>query len=183
MKCPKCNGTIVDSCCVNCGYLLNGNQIKNKEIDKNEDLKLFNKDFDTINRNKNLLLIFILGPLYFSYRGYFFIGTMMGLIDYLLFYYFMNNLFTIIILIFGGFWVAMIYLFLNRLIYIIFSNHICILIDKIKIKIIKKKHKENYKVKLKQYKHNKYYLLITLIVYLILISIFVVVRRIQNGLL
>ena len=100
MKCIKCNGKIVDGCCVRCGYLENGNQIKTKVKDKNEDLKLFNKDFYIINQNKNLLLVFILGPLYFSYRGYFFIGTILGIIDYLIFYYSMN-LFSILTIIFG----------------------------------------------------------------------------------
>jgi len=182
MNGPKCNGKIVDGCCVNCGYLENGNQIKNKNIDKNEDLRLFNKDFDTIITNKNLLLIFILGPLYFSYRGYFFLGTILGIIDYLVFYYSMN-LFNILVLIFGGFQVAIICFFINRLIYIIFSNYICVLIDKFKIRRLKKKYKENYKNKLKEYKHNKYYLLITLIIYLILIMSFIILKRIQNGLL
>lgn len=182
MNCSKCNGKIVDGCCVNCGYLENGNKIQKKEIDKNEDLKLFNKDFDTIVQNKNLLLIFILGPLYFSYRGYFLIGTILGIIDYLLLYYSMNSL-DILIMIFGSFQIFALYLFINRLIYIIFSNYICILIDKIKIKRIKTKYKENYKEKLKSYKHSKYYLLLTLLVYIIIICIFVIVKRIQNGLL
>lgn len=182
MKCIKCNGKIVDGCCVHCGYLENGNQIKQKNKDKNEDLKLFNKDFDIIIQNKNLLLVFILGPLYFSYRGYFFIGTILGILDYLIFYFSMNS-FSILTIIFGGFQVASIYFLVNRLIYIIFSNYICILIDKFKIKMKKKKYKDKYQEKLKEYKHNKYYLLITLIIYVIIIIIFTIIKRIQNGLL
>lgn len=182
MNCSKCNGKIVDGCCVKCGYLKSGNKIQNIEVDKNEDLKLFNKDFDTIVQNKNLLLIFILGPLYFSYRGYFFTGTLLGIIDYLMLYYSMNSL-DILIIIFGSFPTLMLYFSINRLIYIIFANYMCILIDKIKIKIIKKKYKENYKEKLKMHKHNKYYLLLTFLVYLIIIGIFFFIKRIQNGLL
>ena len=181
MNCIKCNGKIVDGCCIKCGYLDSGNQIENIQIDKNEDLKLFNKDFDIIIQNKNLLLVFILGPLYFSYRGYFFLGTILGIIDYLIFYYSMN-LFNILVIIFGGFQISMICFFINRLIYIIFSNYLCVLIDKFKIKKLKKKYKENYKDKLKEYKHNKYYLLITLLIYFILIMMFIISRRIQNGL-
>ncbi|MBR6690538.1 MAG: hypothetical protein IKL65_04335 [Bacilli bacterium] len=181
MKCSRCNGKIVDCCCVKCGYLENGNKIENKEIDKNEDLKLFNKDFDIINRNKNLLLIFILGPLYFSYRGYFFLGTILGLIDLFAFYYSMNLL-SIAIFIFGSTYVSLFYLLINRLIYIIFANYICVLIDKLKVKRIKKKYKEDYKNKLKEYKHNKYYLLITLIIYLILFIMFIISKGIKNGL-
>ena len=182
MNCSKCNGKIVDGCCIKCGHLDNGNNIQKKEVDKNEDLKLFNKDFDIIAQNKNLLLIFMLGPLYFSYRGYFIIGTILGIIDYLMLYYIMN-LSEILIIIFGSFQILMLYLSINRLIYIIFSNYLCIIIDKIKIKRIKKKYNKKYKEKLKSYKHNKYYLLLTLLVYLIIVGIFVVVKRIQNGLL
>lgn len=182
MNCKRCNGKIVDGCCVKCGYMDNGNNIQNIEVDKNEDLKLFNKDFNIIVQNQNLLLIFILGPLYFSFRGYFFIGTILGILDYLLFYYIMD-LSKILIIVFGGFQIGMINFFINRLIYIIFSNYICLLIDKLKINRIKKKYKENYKEKLKNYKHNKYYLLLTLLIYLIILGIFVVIKRIQNGLL
>ena len=181
MKCDKCGGQIIDGCCIKCGYLENGNKIEIKESCKNEDLKLFNKDFSIISENKNLLLVFILGPLYFSYRGYFFIATILGILDYLLFYYSMNSIPYIILLISNSF-IGVLYFFINRLIYIIFSNYICILIDKLKIKRIKKKYKENYKQKLKEYKHNKYYLLITFVIYLILILMFVIIKRIQNGL-
>lgn len=179
MKCLKCNSQIIDGCCIKCGYLENGNQINYKEIDRYEDLKLFNKNFDKINQNKNLLLIFILGPLYFSYMGYFFLGTVMGLIDYFLLYYTMNN----ILWIFGNSSLTIIYFLVDRLIYIVLSNQICILIDKIKIKLIKRKYKENYKDKLKEYKHHKYYLLFTLIIYYILILMFIISRGIKNGLL
>jgi len=178
MICPKCNGKIVDGCCTKCGYLENGNRIENNNIDKNEDLKLFNKDFEIINENRNLLWVFILGPLYFSYRGYFFLGTILGLIDYFIFYYFINT--SIMVLVFGITMIGPIYILINRLIYIIFSNYICLLIDKIKIKRIKKKYKESYKEKLKEYKHNKYYLIFSIIIYLALI--FIITKIIQNGL-
>ena len=147
-----------------------------------EQMTMVLQCFDIIIQNKNLLLVFILGPLYFSYRGYFFIGTILGIIDYLIFYYAMN-FFDILVIIFGGFEFAMIYFFINRLIYIVFSNFICVLIDKLKVKRIKKKYKENYKDKLKKYKHNKYYLLLTLLIYVILIYILIIIKRIPNGLL
>lgn len=182
MNCPKCNGKIIDGCCIKCGYLSNGNKIKNVEIDKNEDIKLFNKDFEVISQNKNLLLIFILGPLYFSYRGYFFIGIILGIVDCLLFYYLMN-ISEILVFIFGSFQIFMIYFSINRLIYIIFSNYVCILIDKFKIKSIKKKYKECYKEKLKQYKHNKFYLLLTLLIYVMLICGIIMIKRLKTGLL
>jgi len=182
MNCSKCNGKLLDGCCTKCGHLQNGNKITKNHIDKNEDLKLFNKDFNIINENKNLLLISILGPLYFSYRGYLLIGTIIGIIDYLLFYYLMN-VFDFVIFITGTTSFTISYLLMNRLIYVIFSNYICILIDKFKIKRIKKKYKEDYKNKLKEYSHSKINLLITLLIYFILISIFIIIKRVQNGLL
>ena len=87
MNCPNCNGKIIDGCCINCGYLINGNKIdkSNETEDKYFLQKMFNDDFDTIYRNKNIFLVFILGPLYFSYRGYFIIGTMLTFIDFLIY--------------------------------------------------------------------------------------------------
>lgn len=186
MNCPKCNGKIIDNCCVKCGYLTNGNKIENREIDKNYELKLFNKDFDIINRNKNLFLVFILGPLYFSYRGYFFLGTVLTLIDFLYFFY--SSSFISILLSLKGIWYSnviaiIITIIFSRLFYIIFSNAICLLIDKYKIKKIKNKYKCNYIDKLKNYKHHKYYLIFTVVLYLIVILMFTIIRRIKNGLL
>jgi len=183
MRCEKCDGKIVGGCCTKCGTLQNGNKIMQVEVDKNEDLKLYNKDFDIINQNKNLFLIFLLGPLYFSYRGYFLLGTVLGIVDYLLLYYMMNNVLNIIIFILGSMWVFLLYMFINRLFYIIFSNYLCPLIDKYKVKKIKEKYKKNYKSILKKHKHNKYYLMLTIVVYLFLILLFVISRGIKNGLL
>ena len=93
------------------------------------------------------------------------------------------NVFDFVIFITGTTSFTISYLLMNRLIYVIFSNYICILIDKFKIKRIKKKYKEDYKNKLKEYSHSKINLLITLLIYFILISIFIIIKRVQNGLL
>lgn len=183
MRCKKCDGKIIGGCCTKCGLLQNGNKINEAEIDKNEDLKLFNEDFDVINQNKNLFLIFIFGPLYFSYRGFFLLGTVLGIVDYLLLYYLMNNVLNIVIFIFGPGLVFILYILINRLLYVIFSNYVCLLIDKYKVKKIKEKNQKNYKKILKKYKHNKYYFILTLAVYFVLILLFVVSRGIKNGLL
>ena len=143
MRCEICDGKLVGGCCTKCGALQNGNQIKEVEIDKNEDLKLYNKDFDIVNQNKNLFLIFIFGPAI----------------------------------------VFILYMLINRLFYVIFSNYICLLIDKYRVKKIKEKYTKNYKSILKKHKHNKYYFILTLIVYFVLIALFVIVKGIKNGLL
>lgn len=180
MKCPKCNSEIMDGCCIKCGYLLNGNQIEEKDADKFKEQKIFNKDFDKINRNKNLLLVWILGPLYFSYRGYFLMGTILGIIDYFVFYWFMN---IITLNLFGNTPLVFLFLLVDRLIYVVFANYICLLIDKIKIKLIMKTYKDNYIDKLRKYKHKKIYLLFTIVIYIVLIFLFFMIRRYKNGLL
>ena len=116
---------------------------------------------------------FILGPLYFSYRGHFVIGTCLVFLDYLFFLIIGNTLgnfplFSIIMFI---------YIILNRTMYASFSNTICLFIDNIRIKIIKKRNKENYLLKLEKYKHKKIYLLLTLILYLVVVAIFIFIKR------
>lgn len=181
MKCPKCEIELINGCCLRCGYLPNGNQIKyNYEtIDKFKEQKLFNKNFDTMYRNEKLYINFILGPLYFSYRGHFILGTISVFIDFLLFWLVGN-----IAAMFSFFPIIMcVYMAINRIIYSGFSNVICLLIDNIRIKSIKKRCKDNYLEKLKDYKHKKIYLLLTILFYLIPIVIFALLRRYQNGML
>ncbi len=185
MNCPNCNGKIIDGCCINCGYLINGNKIdkSNETEDKYFLQKMFNDDFDTIYRNKNIFLVFILGPLYFSYRGYFIIGTMLTFIDFLIYCFnvtivnrfVLNSIFSTPLIIFC--------VVFSRTIYCLFANTICLLIDKIKIKVIKKIYKDKYIEKINDYKHRKIYLILTVLFYLVPIILFVIIKRYQNGLL
>ena len=150
MKCPNCEIDLVNGCCLRCGYLPNGNQIKyNYEThDKFKEQKLFNKHFDIMYRNEKLYINFLLGPLYFSYRGHFILGTVFVFIDFLIF---CLNLYLISRFIFNPLVLSMlkcIYIFINRLFYCTFANSICLLIDNIRIKNIKNRYKENYLEKL-----------------------------------
>ena len=185
MECEKCGGKIIDNCCISCGMLLNGNivDVNRKSVDKYYLQKLFNDDFDSIYRNEKLFWVFILGPLYFSYRGYFIVGTALTFIDFLVYCFngmiisvFINN--PILASILRTFCIIF-----NRLIYCIFANSICCYIDKLKIRRIKKKYKEKYIEKLTNYKHKKIYLLLTILFYLIPIVLFAIIRRYQNGML
>lgn len=185
MKCTNCGGKIIDGCCISCGRLTNGNIVDvNKETeDKFYLQKLFNDNFDIIYRNKSLFLVFVLGPLYFSYRGYFIIGTIFTFIDFLIYcfngmiisVFVVNPILASILRTFG--------IIFYRLIYCIFANTVCCLIDNLKIKRIKRKYKENYIKRLANYKHRRIYLLLTILFYLIPIVLFAIVRRYQNGLL
>ena len=186
MICIKCGGTILDGCCTKCGYLTNGNKVEDKNNDRNYELKLYNKDFNKISMNKNLLLITILGPLYFSYMGHFFLGTILVLLDYFYIYYSLKffSIFNVLTMgIFSSTLQIIFIILINRLFYIIFSNSICLSIDKYRIKRIKKKYKDNYIEKLKSHKHHKYYLILTILLYVIVLSIIVIIKRINNGLI
>lgn len=183
MKCVKCGGKIINNCCIRCGLLTNGNIVKQDEevIDKYHVQRLYNKNFDIMNRNEKTYINFLLGPLYFSYRGHLILGIISVFIDYLLFYFISTfissasyiSLLTNLMLCF--------YLILNRLIYVGFSNSICLLLDNIKINKIRRKYKDNYLDKLNNTWYKKYYLFITLIFYLIVIILFVIIKRYSNG--
>lgn len=185
MKCPNCNVDLIDNCCLRCGYLSNGNYIKknNIEKDKFEDQRLYNKDFDNMYRNNKYHINFLLGPLCFSYRGHFILGILFVYLDYLLFM-FLGPIFSKIgkISIFIYF-LAFLYLFINRTIYAGFSNSLCLFIDNIRIKEIKRKYKENYKIKLEKHKHKKIYLLLTILFYIILIVCIAIYKRYKYGLM
>ena len=117
----------------------------------------------------------MLGPLYFSYRGYLVLGIIAVLLDYILVYYVGNHISHII-------WFYL-YIFFNRILYSKFANSICLLIDNIKIKYIIKFNKDNYLEKLREHKHRKICLFFTIIFYFIAILVFGLIRRYKNGLL
>jgi len=175
MICPKCNIKLNRGCCIKCGYMENGNTIKLEETknEKFEYQKLFNKNFDAMYRNEKIFFSLILGPLYFSYRGHFIFGTILVLIDAFLFY-FVNAVFSYMSLYI--IWIFL-YILLNRLLYATLSNSICLFIDDIRIKQIKKKYKEDYIYKLEKYKHRKIYLLLTILFYIVLIGIIMIINR------
>ena len=89
MECKKCGGKIINNCCIRCGLLTNGNMVKQDEevTDNHHVQRLYNKNFDTMNRNEKTYINFLLGPLYFSYRGHLILGIISVFIDYLLFYF------------------------------------------------------------------------------------------------
>lgn len=172
MECKKCGGKIVNNVCIKCGYFINGEQIEEKNIDKFKELKLFNEDFYIINNNKKQYIPFLIGPIYISYRGHILTGTILGILDCLLFYLIViNNVFML----FSNTILIYIAILINRIFWASFSNSICLILDKIKIKQIKSKYKDNYIYKLKTYKHHKIYALITLLIYVMLIVIYIII--------
>lgn len=134
MRCLRCNSELYKGTCIRCGYMENGNtiNISENEEEKFYDQKLFNEKFDKLYRNENTLLPFILGPLYFSFRGHLLFGTLLGILDFL-FLSCLFNIFLPLVPIINNTITYFLLIILNRTIYATLSNCFCIVIDKLKI--------------------------------------------------
>ncbi len=133
MKCPKCGKPLHKDFCMHCGYMLNGNVIDTKKkIEASKLEKYLGDDFDKIIHNENIKQVFILGPLYFSYRNFLFLGTSLTLLDIYLIYksreFAQNFLNTPLFSIYLNFDIPimLITFLLLRLFYVMFSNEIYI---------------------------------------------------------
>lgn len=151
--------------------------LKEKENKKYEDIRLFNEKFDIMYRNENAIIPILIGNFYFSYQGYILLGTIFGIFDYFLFLSTVNlvaSSFTTPIMI-------ILYIIISRVLYGTLSNAICLQLDKLKIKMIKKIHKDCYKQKLLKHRPHVIYIFITLLFYTIIIFTAIMLRRIENG--
>lgn len=177
MKCPKCKIELNKGICLKCGYMENGNQIDQfKENKKIEELRLYNEDFDKMNQNQKKYMNLIMGPLYFSYRNHLIVGTIISIIAFIILYleiklteliqetgllstllFFLNTIF---------------YITINRVLYMAFSNIICIKLDKIKINRIKKKN-VNCKEQLTKHKSRSIIMLLIQTIIYAIIAIFI----------
>lgn len=151
-RCIKCNGIIYNGCCIKCGLMDNNVYIKKeKNISKYDEYRNYNEDFDLMFHNDNGYIPFLIGHLYFSYRNYLFLGIISEVLEIIAFigmYYYLDKLviFSNII----GFFVFTILTFvIVRLQFYLFSNKICLALDKKKIKKYKEKNlKFKSKIKL-----------------------------------
>lgn len=167
-KCPKCGFNMSKDYgtrfyCVKCGYtdgafLHDMSKYKTKE----SDLELFFKD-EQIKYlyNKNDILIFVLGPLFFSYSGFFWIGMLLTFFSFRIGFLIYYNL---------GFIIFLCYFLFVRLIYMTFLNAIVLILIKLKIKILKKYFKD-YKNKIKKHKQTSMLYVILAFVMAISLSI------------
>lgn len=169
MICPKCKIEMKNGFCLRCGYMESGNiiQTQSKYDKRLEDIKLLNEDFDTMNRNENSFIAMILGNFYLCYHGHFFIGTLWGFLDLLLFYLIINFVSSF-------YFIIAFYLLLTRILYGIFLNTICIKLDELKLKLIKKFYKDNYKEKLIKCNKSIIYIFLTILIYIIIIVFFII---------
>ncbi len=167
MKCPNCNVEMEKGICLKCGYMENGNTIEQfKDSNQHTEVRLYNEDFDQMNTNETKLLNFIMGSYYFSYRGHFIMGLISSIIALTILFFELKL--TRALSQFGSatliitFLNTIFYITINRVIYMSFSNPICIEIDKCKAKKIKNTEKlVNHKCR------NCIYLLIHLLITLI----------------
>lgn len=146
MKCPNCNIELEKGICLKCGYMENGNKIEQfKDTNQHTEVRLYNEDFDQMNTNQNKCLNLIMGSYYFSYRGHLITGLISTIIASLILLFEIKL--TNAILALGNISLLMnflnltLYITINRIIYMSFSNPICIEIDKCKSKKIKDTNK------------------------------------------
>lgn len=124
----------------------NGNTIEQfKDSDQHTNVRLYNEDYDEMNTNQNKCLNLIMGSYYFSYRGHLITGLISTIIASLILFLelkitnALGQLGSEIMLVI--FLNATFYIIINRIIYMSFSDPICIEIDKCKSKKIKDTNK------------------------------------------
>lgn len=146
MICPNCNIELEKGICLKCGYMENGNTIEQfKDSDQHTNVRLYNEDYDEMNTNQNKCLNLIMGSYYFSYRGHLITGLISTIIASLILFLelkitnALGQLGSEIMLVI--FLNATFYIIINRIIYMSFSDPICIEIDKCKSKKIKDTNK------------------------------------------
>lgn len=157
--------------------MINGNII-NKNTHPAFDLeKALGNDYDKIIRNENISFIFFIGPLYFAYRNYFFLGLLLEFINIGSYLFFCRNMYIIL----GNLPVLYSYVFLfsyfvlNKLFWMMVCNPIYTFIINRKIKKIKKKYgnnKDDYIINIKIRNIYKLNLLIILFITLPFIILF-----------
>ena len=148
MRCPKCGKNMNKDFCMFCGYMLNGNYIHKTNYEVNDLAKALGNDYDKVIRNENVGFIFLLGPLYFAYRNYFFLGFILEFIN-LFSYYILYILQYTFRLGYGEipnvlfYFILFLYFIINKSFWMIFSNPMYKFLINKKINKIKSKYKEN----------------------------------------
>lgn len=164
--CPKCGFYLTDGkYCVKCGYskeiFLHDMSVYDME---ESDMELFLKDkFTRYVYNKNNFLVFILGPLFFSYSGFYWLGMLLTFflfrIDFLVLYNY-------------GLTIFLLFFFFMRFVYVCFFNSVVIWLIKLKIYMIKRKFK-NYKEIIKKIRPTSILYVILALIMAICLSIII----------
>ena len=177
MECPRCNIELENGICLKCGFVSDGEQIEQfKKHDKYTDIRIYNLDFEEMNTNQNKFVNFLMGPLYFSFRNHLIAGTIISLLAFLVLSFeikitnYLLSIGTLCTLL--AFFNVTFYIIINRVLYMAFSNPICIALDNLKIKIIKRKKKNYIDIFVNHHAKSILTLLIQILIY-ILTAVFV----------
>ncbi len=180
MICPNCGKPLHRDFCMHCGYMLNGNIIDTKKkVESSKLEKYLGNDFETVIHNTNTKTIFFLGPLYFSYRNYFVLGTILTFLDlyvifksrviaqtflntYLLSFYLNFNIPVMIVT-----------FLISRLFYIIMANEIY-------LKLLNRKIARGKKTILKENDCSKLNVFLSIILVIIFIIIYLIILFINT---
>jgi hypothetical protein len=167
----------IDSFCVRCGYNKNLFITDVSKYQHENELEVYMKDnYQKVIYNKNLFVIFLLGPLYFSFFKFYLLGFGLFLIELIL-SYFINYIFLYTPI---GFYAIIMYYLTSRILYVIFGNSLLLKLLKKKLSYIKRK--DNYKEIISKYQVCSFASLLLSILFIIFaLSMFLIWYRIQNG--
>lgn len=179
MNCPKCNSKMIDNCCIKCGYMMNGNNVTMKSIDKNNGLKIYNDNYDIMLHNSNSLMVFIFGLPYLAYDGYIFYGLLGGILEFSLFMMYSYLISYIPLGNFFQFSSMLMYIIITRYLCSSFLNSLCLYLDKRNIEKLKK-HKDYRLVKSV---HGYKGIFLVYLIYFIIIFLLIIYKRMLNGLI
>lgn len=171
--CPKCGFYMTNNNCVKCGYY-EGKSISNIERYKNEvsDVQaLLKNEYQKIVYNKNLGLLFILGPLYFGYYHCIFFSIIGIILEFSISWILgMSNDGSNIIILF--------FLIINRTIYVLFGNTVLLKLLNKYISKLKEKHESEYKEKIYNRKAKAIpYLILTMSIYITILVLWLVIYK------
>lgn len=192
MKCPNCGKEMKYNFCIFCGYMTNGNFIeKEKKEEKVSDLELaLKEEYHKIMRNDTHILTFLLGPLYLCYRNYYFIGLLLEILNLLLFFLFayLEPIIEVILFPFFrlpwiiSFLILILYILIERLLWMNFDNSIYLSLLKKKIKRIEIKKTEKKDISLFEIKTKNIWKVIFSIFNLFLLFLLIIILyRLKNG--
>ena len=180
MECPNCGKKMTNNFCMFCGYILNGNYITKNNPKISDIEKVFGDEYNMIVHNDNKLIVFLLGPLYFGYRNYFFLGLILEILN-ITSYFILYNIFYKITNI-GPFTFApvfiLFYFLLNKFFWVIISNPVYIFLMNAKINKIKNIYKMNKDENIVNIRIRSIYKPVCIVIFICFIPIitFIIVR-------
>ncbi len=179
MICPKCKMKINNpDYCFHCGYMSNGNVIETKKTVPTMLELYFNEKDDKYIRNRNWLVAGILGPVYIFCHGYYVVGLLLIVLDYLvsLFFLIFNHalLYYYVVLLLN-----VIYFVVNRVLWATIGNMIYLKLLTNRLTKMKNDNYEYYTKEIQQLykKDNKLIILKYIIFGILFILIFYYIKE------